>query len=69
MMVARYNSDRYSEYHLAVPWPDAVVTSLNSRWAPIARYKCPHTFGFVAASPTTSTGKVSKRDLRVPGGR
>ena len=29
-----HNSDRYSEYHLAVPWPDAVVTSLNSRWAP-----------------------------------
>ncbi|MGQ0623913.1 MAG: acyl-CoA synthetase [Sporichthyaceae bacterium] len=28
------NSDRYCEYYLAVPWADAVVVPVNSRWAP-----------------------------------
>ncbi len=28
------NSDRYVEFYLAVPWADAVVVPVNSRWAP-----------------------------------
>lgn len=28
------NSDRYSEYFLAVPWADAVVNPVNIRWSP-----------------------------------
>jgi acyl-CoA synthetase (AMP-forming)/AMP-acid ligase II len=28
------NSDRFSEYYLAVPWADAVVNPVNIRWAP-----------------------------------
>ena len=27
------NSDRYLEYHIAVPWADGVVVPLNTRWA------------------------------------
>ncbi|HUR75704.1 MAG TPA: long-chain-fatty-acid--CoA ligase [Sporichthya sp.] len=28
------NSDRYLQYYLAVPWADAVVVPVNSRWSP-----------------------------------
>ncbi|QCB49647.1 long-chain-fatty-acid--CoA ligase [Rhodococcus sp. PAMC28707] len=30
-----FNSDRYSEYLLAVPWADAVLNPVNIRWSPV----------------------------------
>ncbi|MDV8077347.1 long-chain-fatty-acid--CoA ligase [Rhodococcus sp. IEGM 1370] len=33
--VLAFNSDRYSEYLLAVPWADAVLNPVNIRWSPV----------------------------------
>ena len=30
-----FNSDRYAEYLLAVPWADAVLNPVNIRWSPV----------------------------------
>ena len=34
------NSDRYHEYLLAVPWADAVVNPINTRWSPVEIAHC-----------------------------
>lgn len=33
--ILAFNSDRYSEYLLAVPWAGAVLNPINTRWSPV----------------------------------